>query len=152
VSPQTIRNCWHQAGILPEGWIAAPTGTHAQAPGRTLSGEEPAQAAAPPVVQAATELAAEIADEVELARDVDVPADAGADAQATEDADEAFQLLEAALQGLQVCVQKLGALLPHNNVMMPANRFSELEREGEVCEELDDAAIVQMIQIMQPML
>jgi hypothetical protein len=49
-------------------------------------------------------------------------------------------------------VQKLGALLPHNNVMMPANRLSELEREREVFEELDDAAIVQMIQIMRPML
>jgi hypothetical protein len=30
VSPLTIRHCWHKAGILPEGWIAEPTGTHAQ--------------------------------------------------------------------------------------------------------------------------
>jgi hypothetical protein len=30
VSPLSIRNCWHKAGILPEGWIAAPTGTNAQ--------------------------------------------------------------------------------------------------------------------------
>jgi hypothetical protein len=30
VSPLSIHNCWHGAGILPEGLIAAPTGTNAQ--------------------------------------------------------------------------------------------------------------------------
>jgi hypothetical protein len=78
----------------------------AQAAGRTLSGKEPAQVAAPPVVQAATDSAADSANEVELARDVDVPAGAGA--PATEDADGAFQLLDGALQGLQVCLQMHG--------------------------------------------
>jgi hypothetical protein len=29
--PQAIHNCWHKAGILPEGWFAAPAGTHALA-------------------------------------------------------------------------------------------------------------------------
>jgi hypothetical protein len=30
VSPLSIRDCWHKAGILREGWIAAPTGTNVQ--------------------------------------------------------------------------------------------------------------------------
>jgi hypothetical protein len=89
-----------------ESFAAHSKAIDAQAAGRTLSGEEPAQAAPPPVVQAATDSAADSANEVELARDVDVPADAGADAPATEDADGAFQLLDGALQGLQVCLQK----------------------------------------------
>jgi hypothetical protein len=94
VSPLTIRNCWHKAGILPEGWIAG----------------------------------------------------ASADTTATEDAADAFKQLDAALQGLQVCVRKHGALLPHNDAMLSANEFHELDGEREVFEELDDAAIVQMIQ------
>jgi hypothetical protein len=80
---------------------------------------------------------------VELARDVDVPADAGA--LATEDAEDVFQPLDAALEGLQVCVQTFGTLLPLNNVMMSANALHELDGEREVFEELDDAAILQMI-------
>jgi hypothetical protein len=123
VSPLTIRNCWHKAGILTEGWIAAPTGTHAQA------------------AQPATDSAAESEDEVEFFRDVD----SCADAAATEDADQAFQQLDTALQGLQVCVQKHGTLLPHNDVIMSAHEFHQLDGEREVFEELDDAAIVQMI-------
>jgi hypothetical protein len=142
VSPLTIRNCWHKAGILPEGWIAAPTGTHAQAARRTLSGEEAAQPAAPPAAQPATDSAAESADEVEISRNVDLCAHVAA----TENADEAFQLLDTALQDLQVCVQNHGTLLPHNDVIMSANEFHELDREHEVCEELYDVAIVQMIQ------
>jgi hypothetical protein len=78
---------------LGEGWLAAPTGTHAQAARCPLRGEEPAQPAAPTAAQPATDSAADSADEVELAREVDMPADAGADAPATEDADEAFQQL-----------------------------------------------------------
>jgi hypothetical protein len=142
VSPLTIRNCWHKAGIVPEGWIAAPTGTHAQAARRTLSGEEPAQPAAPPAWQPATDSAAESADELQLVRDVDVPADA----PATENPDEAFQQLDLGLQALQVCVRKHGTLLPHNDVLISANECHELDGEHEVFEELDDAAIVQMIQ------
>jgi hypothetical protein len=37
-------------------------------------------------------------------------------------------------------------LLPHNDVIMSANEFHELDGEREVFEELDDAAILQMIQ------
>jgi hypothetical protein len=58
---------------LPEGWIAVPIGTHAQAACHTLGGEEAVQPAAPPATQPATDSAAESADEVEPARDVDVP-------------------------------------------------------------------------------
>jgi L-rhamnose isomerase len=49
-------------------------------------------------------------------------------------------------------MQREGTLQPHNDVMTSANRFSELDGEREVFEELDDAAIVQMIQIMRQML
>jgi hypothetical protein len=135
VSPQTICNCCHKTGILLEGWIAAPTGTHAQAARRTLSGEEPAQSAAPPAVQPATDSAADIADEVELARIVDVPADA----LASEDAYEAFQQLDKLCK---VFAQKHGTLLPHNDGMMSANEFHERDEEREIFEELDDAAIL----------
>jgi hypothetical protein len=45
----------------------------------------------------------------------------------------------------KVCVQKLGTLLPHNDVMISANGFHELIGECEVFEELNDAAILQMI-------
>jgi hypothetical protein len=42
-------------------------------------------------------------------------------------------------------VQKHGTLLPHNDAIMSANEFHQLDGEREVFEELDDAAIVQMI-------
>jgi hypothetical protein len=80
VSSLTIRNCWHKAGILPEGWIAG----------------------------------------------------ASADTTATEDAADVFKQLDAALQGLKVCVRKHGALLPHNDAMLSANEFHELDGEREV--------------------
>jgi hypothetical protein len=46
----------------------------------------------------------------------------------------------------KVCVRKHGALLPNNDAMLSANEFHELDGEREVFKELDDAAIVQMIQ------
>jgi hypothetical protein len=30
VAPSVIRNCWHKAGILPDGWVAAPPDTRAK--------------------------------------------------------------------------------------------------------------------------
>jgi hypothetical protein len=30
VAPFVIRNCWHKAGILPDGWVAAPPDTRAK--------------------------------------------------------------------------------------------------------------------------
>jgi hypothetical protein len=42
-------------------------------------------------------------------------------------------------------VQKHGTLLPHNDVIMSANEFHQLNGEREVLEEQDDAAIVQFI-------
>jgi hypothetical protein len=106
VLPLTIRNCWHKAGILPEGWIAA-HGTRAQRAEEArhaLSGEEPAQTAAPPAVQPTTDSAAESAEQLDLTMDADVPADA----------DEASQQLDAALQYLKVCVQEHGAQRCHD--------------------------------------
>jgi hypothetical protein len=30
IAPSVISNCWYKAGILPDGWVAAPAGTGAQ--------------------------------------------------------------------------------------------------------------------------
>lgn len=157
VSPLTIRNCWHKAGILPEGWIAAPTGTRAQraaAARRALNGEEPpqeavqpaAQSAAQPAARSDAETAAGSAEQDELAMDADAPADAEAGTPKPDETEDAFEQLDAALQSLQACAQRHQSLLPHNDVMMPAQAFHELDGEREVFEELDDAAIVRMIQ------
>jgi hypothetical protein len=45
VSPLTISDSWYKAGILPEGWISAPTGTsweRARAAQRALAGKKAA--------------------------------------------------------------------------------------------------------------
>jgi hypothetical protein len=149
VSPLTIRNCWHKAGILPEGWIAAPTGTRAQraaAARRALNGEEPAQEAAQPAAQPDPEAAAESTEWNELAMDADALADAEAGTPEPDESEDAFQQLDAALQNLKVCAQRHQSLLAHNAVMMSAQAFHELDGEREVFEELDVAAIVRMIQ------
>jgi hypothetical protein len=58
-----------------------------------------------------------------------------------DETEDAFQQLDAALQNLRVCSQRLQSLLPHNDVMMSAQAFHVLDGEREVFEELDDEAI-----------
>jgi hypothetical protein len=151
VSPLTISNCWYKAGILPEGWISAPTGTsreRARAAQRALAGEEAAQ----PDMHLATmsaphQAAAETADESEEASSeaAQLPdTEAGSPADSADGQDDALEQLDAALR-LQVCVQRNKSLLPHCDAMMSAKEFHELDGECEVFEELDDDAIVHMI-------
>jgi hypothetical protein len=51
VSPLTIGNCWYKSGILPKGYISAPTGKsreRARVAQQALAGEEAAQPAMHP--------------------------------------------------------------------------------------------------------
>jgi hypothetical protein len=150
LSPLTISNCWYKAGILPEGWISAPTGTsreRARAAQRALAGEEAAQPAMHPATMSAPhQAAAEAADESEEASSeaAQLPdTEAGSPADSADGQDDALEQLDAALR-LQVCVQRNKSLLPHCDAMMSAKEFHELDGECEVFEELDDDAIVHM--------
>jgi hypothetical protein len=151
-SPLKISNCWYKAGILPEGWISAPTGTsreRVRAAQRALAGEEAAQPAMHPATMSAPhQAAAEAADESEEASSeaAQLPdTEAGSPADSADGQDDALEQLDAAFQRFQVCVQRKKSLLPHGDAMMSAKKFHELDGECEVFEELDDYAIVHMI-------
>jgi hypothetical protein len=152
LSPLTISNCWYKAGILPHGWISAPTGTsreRARAAQRAVAGEEAAQPAMHPAAMLAPhQVAAEAADESDEAssESAQLPdTEAGSPADSTHGQDDALEQIDAALQRLQVCIQRNKSLLPHCDAMMTAKEFQELDGECEIFEELDDDAIVHMI-------
>jgi hypothetical protein len=147
VSPLSTRNCWHKAGILPEGWIAAPTGTNAQRgraaqeaprqPDAQLSVQQAAQQAGPPAVQPSVQ------------REEEQPGTSTEVGSSCEDKhvnDQVFAQLHTALQRLHVCVRRNQSLLPHGDAVLTAEEYHELEGECEVFEELSDAATVRMIQ------
>jgi hypothetical protein len=100
VSPLTISNCWYKAGILPEGWISAPTSTsreRARAAKRALAGEEAAQPAMQPAAMSTPhQSAAEAADESEVASSeaAHLPdTEAGSPADSADGQDNALELL-----------------------------------------------------------
>jgi hypothetical protein len=144
VPPLTISNCWYIAGILPEGWISAPTGTSwesARAAQRALAGEEAAQ---PTAMSASHQAAEEASSEAAQLPDTE----AGSPTDSADGQDDMLEQTchpDAVLQRLQVCVQRNKSLLPHGDAMMSAKEFYELDGECEVFEELDDDAIVHMI-------
>jgi hypothetical protein len=141
VSPLSIHNCWHKAGILPEGWIAAPTGTNAQ---RSQAAQEalmqpyaqlPVQQAGPPAVQPSVQ-----------EEQPGTSTETGSLCEDEHDNDQGFAELDAALQRLHVCVRRNQSLLPHGDAVLTAKEYHLLEGECEVFEELSDAATVRMIQ------
>jgi hypothetical protein len=147
VSPLSIRNCWHKAGILPEGWIAAPTGTNAQCsraaqaalmqPDAQLPVQQAAQQAGPPAVQPSVQREEE---------EPSTSTEAGSSCKDEHDNDQGFAQLDAALHRLHECMRRNQSLLPHGNAVMTANEYHELDGECEVFEELSGAATVRMIQ------
>jgi hypothetical protein len=70
VAPQTIRNCWHKAGILPDGWVDAPLASRsarrAQAQRELAGAALPQEDAEQPVSDPLTSLANAM-DEFQLA-------------------------------------------------------------------------------------
>jgi hypothetical protein len=131
VPPVTIRNCWSKADILPDGWVAKPTGTRRQR----------AQAA-----QGLTEQSLE-EETSEHAADSTESAEIVTDTEASQAVfRDAFDQLDAALQQLQESVQRNSVVLPHGDNMMSAAGYCDLDGEREVFAELDDEAIVRMVQ------
>jgi hypothetical protein len=143
VTGPCIRNCWHRAGILPEGFKPAPPVSCVER--RRIALTEHAGSAEDPTAEAVVAPAAEAA-AAPTAADPVAQADAAPGNETSTEAavDAALDRLGAALAELASVVLANGVLAVGDEIMSTPD-FVQLDGESEVFEVMSGADIVRIV-------